>query len=62
MKLRIVSDGTGSGTVVMDEDGNTVDRVVSINWSVGGRHERAQAVITIDAVGVDVIAEGPYND
>ncbi len=60
MKLRIKSDGTCAGTEVQDENGNRVDWVRSISWSITSTSEegrRARAVIVIDDVELDAEAE-----
>jgi hypothetical protein len=35
MKLKIVSDGTPTGTRVEDETGNRIENVTSIDWWIG---------------------------
>lgn len=34
MKLRIVSDGSNSGTKVLDEFGNRIENIVAVHWSM----------------------------
>lgn len=66
MKLRIVSDGTCSGTTVLDEDGNHLSGVTEINWSVtAGKLSVARLVISnvkLEAVGqLDAMARAAYD-
>jgi hypothetical protein len=35
MKLKIVSDGTPTGTRLLTEDGNYIEGVRSIHWEIG---------------------------
>lgn len=60
MKLRIVSDGTESGTFVTDQYGNVVKGVTSITWQIGpatgGSTATAQIILT--NIPVDLIGEG----
>lgn len=60
MRLRIVSDGTGYGTQLLDADtGEKLNLdVSSISWHVRARDQIAEAVLIVPVALVDVIGEG----
>lgn len=55
-QVRIVSDGTGFGTYVYI-DGVPLDGVMSVEWHAPAAARPAHAIVTIDAVEVDVVGE-----
>ena len=58
MKIKIVSDGTGPGTKVVDaETGELVEMVQSAKWSISGPDELAVTEIVVAGVEVDVEGE-----
>ena len=56
-KLKIVSGGHREDTFLLDEDGNTIDNVAKIEWSIDAysRDGCAEAVITLNEIGVDLV-------
>lgn len=62
MKLRIVSDGTPHGTVVLNaETGEPLQHVVEVVIRIAATRP-AQAVVTVDHVEVEVIADSEEGD
>lgn len=58
MRIRIVSDGTGRGTSVVNaETGDEIEGVCSVQWMIDEKTRKSVAVIGIDGVDVDVLAE-----
>lgn len=55
MKIKIISDGTGRGTRVVTEDGEVLERVLSIKWECVGRQD-AVATIEVSRVPVELVA------
>lgn len=55
-RLKIVSDGTYFTTKVMTEDGQVIDGVTSITWTIGPYPEGVigKAVIHVELASVDV--------
>lgn len=60
MKLRVVSDGTLCGTMVLDEEGRELDDVLAVTWrvAVGERDGLARVVVELDATEVEALGDG----
>jgi hypothetical protein len=58
MKLKIVSDGTVHGTKVLDEHGNMLVGVVSINWEVDKDSDFGKATIGVIDVPLECVGDG----
>lgn len=58
MKLHIVSDGTPHGTRVTNEKGEAIEGIQGITWTIG-LNNRAQVLLDIRGVTVDVEGEKP---
>ncbi len=56
MKLKIVSDGTGDGTKILDENGERIENAVSVNWEIEASNN-AIATITFMNVPVELVGE-----
>lgn len=61
MRIRILSDGTGNGTRVVDERGQRVEMVTKIEWQVEVKG-LATAVLTFARVPVEVSGELEEGD
>ena len=58
MKIKIISDGTLSGTVVVDaETNNIIEGVHMISWSFESGADKPDALIAIDGVAVEIVSE-----
>lgn len=55
MKLRVLSDGTSSGTYVLDEKNNVIDDVTAVTWTCSAGK---QATVTLTLVGTQVDVTG----
>ena len=55
MKLKIVSDGTDKGTKVIDEMGNVVEHVLSVQWQISAGM-RSRATIELINVPIETMA------
>ena len=56
MKLRIVSDGRAGGTHVYTEDGQIIENIFSIEWSVR-TGDIATATLKVTLLHADVVGE-----
>lgn len=56
MKLRIESDGTPHGTHLYTEDGQRVERVTRIEWTITATN-KAQATVRFEQMPVRVLGE-----
>lgn len=57
MKVKIISDGTALGTVVVADNGEKVDGIRSVKWHVDVETQLATAVLEFTGVHVDVVGE-----
>lgn len=57
MKIRIISDGTGPGTRVVDERGEKVEMVTAVKWKLDDPRGLATAELTFVKVPVEVEGE-----
>jgi len=58
MKVKIVSDGTISGTKVINEEtGEEVEQVVSVHTILNAHGEAPKAIITVACPAIEIIAE-----
>lgn len=58
MQLKIISDGTPSGTHVVDaHTGEEVRGVKSVQWNASAESKRTECVITLTRVHVDIVGE-----
>ena len=56
-RIRIVSDGTGEGTRILDADGNVLpitSHIQSLEWRIGPRPEHLPATVVLTLCYVDV--------
>jgi hypothetical protein len=60
MKIKIVSDGTGPGTHVLDENNMMIEHVVSVNWCI--EHPGALATARLVIAGVSVVLDGDTDE
>jgi hypothetical protein len=63
--IRIISDGTGPGTRIVDADGNELPitrHLDSIVWRIGPRPENMPAVAVITLIDVEVELTGDLQD
>jgi hypothetical protein len=58
MRIKIISEGDGRRTKVMDADtGELVEGVTSISWILGGPDEFARAQLQFVAVPVEIVGD-----
>ena len=57
MKLKIVSDGTLKGSHVLTEDGQEIEMVQAVTWTLDARNDYS-ALVTLALLKVPVELEG----
>ena len=58
MKIKIVSDGTGPGTQIVNaETGEPIERVMNVTWSVPDPGALAVVTMTVHAVEAEIEGE-----
>lgn len=57
MRIKIVSDGTLPGSRVTDENGNEIENVRSVVWSISAERGVSVAAIHFDKVEVELESE-----
>ena len=58
MNIKIVSDGTRAGTVVLNADtGEKLNNVVSAEWTIDAREKRSVCVLKLKDVPVELTTE-----
>lgn len=61
MKLKIVSDGTSSGTSIVNaETGEKIEGITKIGWKITAC-STAEAIIVLDRIPVDITGEWKEN-
>ncbi len=57
MKIKIVSDGTVTGTHIYDENGKEIEGVTSVSWKIDVSSKQGIAILEIPFAGADVNCE-----
>lgn len=55
LNLRIESDGTSAGTVVVDEEGKVLKNVTAIYFALQNKDQMASAVIHVNGLPVSLV-------